>query len=53
MGRYVALLRGINVGKAKRVAMADLARAVKENPLGDIATNPSRLLVAFLALAEA
>ena len=108
MGRYVALLRGINVGKAKRVAMADLralvsglgygevatwlnsgnvvfsaprgsaamaatrieaalaselgmtarvtgisaadlASAVAENPLGTVATNHSRLLVAFLA----
>ena len=105
---YVALLRGINVGNAKRVAMADLralveklgygdvrtllnsgnivftgpgasaedaaarieaalsrrlgvlarvtvltaaelAAAVSENPLGDVATDPSRLLVAVLA----
>ena len=30
MARYVALLRGINVGKAKRVAMADL-RALLES----------------------
>ena len=30
MGRYVALFRGINVGKAKRIAMADL-RAVLES----------------------
>ncbi|HXD06243.1 MAG TPA: DUF1697 domain-containing protein [Burkholderiaceae bacterium] len=28
MGRYIALLRGINVGKAKRVAMADLRELV-------------------------
>lgn len=28
-GRYVALLRGINVGKAKRVAMADLRALVE------------------------
>jgi uncharacterized protein (DUF1697 family) len=105
--RYVALLRGINVGKAKRVAMADLrslleklghrevrtllnsgnvvftvtrtlrgdlarqlerallqqlqvscrvtvlsatelARVIKENPLGRIASNPSRLLVSVI-----
>jgi len=105
--RYVALLRGINVGKAKRVAMADLrslleklghrevrtllnsgnavftvtksvrsdlarqlerallehmqvacrvsvlsatelAQIIKENPLGRIATNPSRLLVSVI-----
>ena len=106
-GRLVALLRGINVGRAKRVAMADLrslvsglgyrdvatvlnsgnvlltapgvapgdaaaaiegalaarvgvrarvtvlraeelAAAVADNPLGGVATDPSRLLVAFL-----
>ena len=108
MPTLIALLRGINVGKAKRVAMADLrklveklgytdvrtllnsgnvvfkststdtakaatriekallestgisrrvlvvtaaelATAVKENPLLKVADNPSRLLVAFLA----
>jgi uncharacterized protein (DUF1697 family) len=107
-GRQVALLRGINVGRAKRVTMADLralveglgysdvrtllnsgnvvftapgvapgdaaariegalaerlgvssrvtaltaaelAAAVTENPLLEVADNPSRLLVAFLA----
>ena len=105
---HVALIRGINVGKAKRVAMADLrvllvklgygeprtllnsgnvvleagressrkvaarieegmaarlgvaarvtvltaadfATVVEENPLGGVADNPSRLLVAFLS----
>lgn len=110
-GRQVALLRGINVGRAKRVAMADLralveglgygdvrtllnsgnvvftasgvapgaaaariegalaarvgvssrvtvltaaelAAAIEENPLLEVADNPSRLLVAFLANAE-
>lgn len=110
MGRQVALIRGINVGTAKRVAMADLrtlvrglgfddvqtllnsgnivftaardsattsarrieaalradlgiaarvtgvtaaglALAVAENPLREIATDPSRLLVAFPATA--
>ena len=29
MGNYVALLRGINVGRAKRVAMADLCQIVE------------------------
>jgi uncharacterized protein (DUF1697 family) len=107
MTTHIALLRGINVGRAKRVAMADLralvselgfgdvrtllnsgnviyttsgvapaeaaarieagieercgfssrvtvltapevAAAVAENPLGEVATNPSRLLVAVL-----
>jgi len=104
--RYVALIRGVNVGRAKRVAMADLrtllaglgysdvvtilnsgnvvfhapkqppirisqqvegamserlgvsgrvtvltadefARVVEENTLGEVATDPARLLVAF------
>lgn len=108
MTECIALLRGINVGKAKRIAMADLralvaglgharvrtvlnsgnvlfgaargdtarlaaaieaaiaarcgfasrvvvvtaadlAAIVRENPLLDVATNPSRLLVAFVA----
>lgn len=107
-GKHVALIRGINVGKAKRVAMADLralveelgytdvrtllnsgnvvftipakskgdaasrmekalvskvgfsarftvlsaaelATVVAENPLGEVADDPSRLLVAFLS----
>lgn len=30
MARYVALLRGINVGKAKRVAMADLRKLLED-----------------------
>ena len=30
MGTHVALLRGINVGKAKRVAMADLRGLMEE-----------------------
>jgi uncharacterized protein (DUF1697 family) len=108
-GRHVLLLRGINVGKAKRVAMADLralvaslgctdvktllnsgnvvcttsrpdglaarvekamesklgvtarvtavsadelATIVRGNPLVDVATDPSRLLVAVLADAK-
>jgi uncharacterized protein (DUF1697 family) len=108
IGRHVALLRGVNVGRAKRVAMVDLralvaglgyadvrtllnsgnvvfsapgatgetaaarieaslverlglaarvvvlsagelAEAVRDNPLLELATDPSRLLVAFLA----
>jgi uncharacterized protein (DUF1697 family) len=106
--RYVALLRGINVGRAKRVAMADLrdavgslghtdvktllnsgnvvftasdtptekamheavrdatgissevilvpgkqlAQIVDENPLADVATDPSRLMVMFFTDAS-
>jgi uncharacterized protein (DUF1697 family) len=34
----VALLRGINVGKAKRVAMADLRRLVESLGYGDVRT---------------
>ena len=34
MPRYVALFRGINVGKAKRVAMADLCAALMTEVLG-------------------
>ena len=32
---FVALLRGINVGKAKRIAMADLRKLVEELGLGN------------------
>jgi uncharacterized protein (DUF1697 family) len=59
---YVALLRGINVGRAKRISIgaqlglavrcvlrdrADLARVVADNPLADVAADPQRLLVSF------
>jgi uncharacterized protein (DUF1697 family) len=37
-GRYVALLRGINVGTAKRVAMADLRVLVEELGYGEVRT---------------
>ena len=36
--RRVALLRGINVGKAKRIAMADLRRLFEELGYGDVRT---------------
>ena len=36
--RYVALLRGINVGKAKRIAMADLRDAVGSLGHSDVKT---------------
>lgn len=35
---YIALIRGINVGKAKRVAMADLRRLVENLGYGDVRT---------------
>lgn len=34
--RYIALLRGINVGRAKRVAMADLRKLVADLGYGDV-----------------
>ena len=37
-GRQVALLRGINVGKAKRVAMADLRALIEELGYSDVRT---------------
>src|ERR1700704_4724623 len=36
--RRVALLRGVNVGKAKRVAMADLRKLVEGLGYGDVRT---------------
>lgn len=36
--RYVALFRGINIGKAKRVAMADLRALVEEQGYLDVRT---------------
>lgn len=38
MPRYVALFRGINVGKAKRIAMADLRALLGKLGYSDIAT---------------
>jgi uncharacterized protein (DUF1697 family) len=37
--RYLALFKGINVGKAKRIAMADLRRVLGELGYGDVATH--------------
>jgi uncharacterized protein (DUF1697 family) len=34
--RYVALLRGVNVGRAKRIAMADLRKLVGDLGYGDV-----------------
>jgi uncharacterized protein (DUF1697 family) len=38
MSRYVALFRGINVGKAKRIAMADLRALLGRLGYADVAT---------------
>src|SRR5262245_20039344 len=35
---FIALLRGINVGKAKRVAMADLRKLIEGLGYGDVRT---------------
>jgi len=34
--RYIALLRGVNVGRAKRIAMADLRKLVGDLGFGDV-----------------
>lgn len=38
VGRHVALIRGINVGRAKRVAMAELRALVEELGYGEVRT---------------
>jgi uncharacterized protein (DUF1697 family) len=38
MPRYVALFRGINVGKAKRIAMADLRALLQKLGFTDVRT---------------
>src|SRR5690349_1596646 len=38
MPRFIALLRGVNVGKAKRVPMADFRRLLQELGYNDVAT---------------
>src|SRR4029453_11384265 len=37
-GRHVAFLRGINVGRAKRVAMSDLRKLVEDLGYRDVVT---------------
>lgn len=38
MARYAVLLRGINLGKARRVGMADLRKLLAEEGYGNVAT---------------
>ena len=38
MTRFVALFRGINVGKAKRIAMADLRKLLESMDYTGVAT---------------
>lgn len=53
MSRHVAFLRGINVGKAKRVAMADLRKLVEGLGYRDVATLLNSGNVVFTAPASA
>ena len=46
-GRYVALLRGINVGRAKRVAMQDLRAVVEDLGFSEVRTLLNSGNVAF------
>ena len=52
-GRQVALLRGINVGRAKRVAMADLRALVEELGYTDVKTLLNSGNVVFTASGKA
>jgi uncharacterized protein (DUF1697 family) len=53
MPRYVALFRGINVGKAKRIAMADLRTLLEKLGYADVATLLNSGNAVFTANAEA
>lgn len=52
MPRYVALFRGINVGKAKRIAMADLRVLLGKLGYADVATLLNSGNAVFTATAE-
>jgi uncharacterized protein (DUF1697 family) len=52
MPRYVALFRGINVGKAKRIAMADLRALLDKLGYADVATLLNSGNAVFTANAE-
>lgn len=52
MPRYVALFRGINVGKAKRIAMADLRSLLGRLGYADVTTLLNSGNVVFTADAE-
>ncbi len=49
---HIALLRGINVGRAKRVAMADLRALIEELGYGDVRTLLNSGNVVFRASAK-
>jgi uncharacterized protein (DUF1697 family) len=52
-GRYVALVRGINVGRAKRIAMADLRGLVEELGYADVRTLLNSGNIVFTSAARA
>ena len=52
MPRYVALFRGINVGKAKRIAMADLRVLLGKLGYTDVATLLNSGNAVFTGAAE-
>lgn len=55
MQRYVALVRGINVGRAKRVAMADLRKLVSDLGYADVRSllNSGNIVFSAAQLAPA
>ncbi len=52
-GQHVALLRGINVGRAKRVAMSDLRALVEDLGYGDVRTLLNSGNIVFTVPAKA
>ncbi len=52
MPRYVALLRGINIGAKKRIAMADLKALVEGLGHADVATYVNSGNVAFTTTGQ-
>ena len=53
MTRYIALLKGVNVGKAKRVAMADLRAMLSDLGYSDVSTHLQSGNAAFTATGAA
>jgi uncharacterized protein (DUF1697 family) len=52
MPRYVALRRGINVGRRNRVAMADLRQLAARQIAGDLAVRPAVVVLSPDELAQ-
>ena len=53
MTKHVAFIRGINVGKARRVAMADLKMVLEGLGYGEVVTLLNSGNVVFTAAASA